>query len=151
MDFIWYIIAASSTPRKEHPMETITETGYLKDDGHVEIGTSAIFTRLIQEAGRWCESYASDLLVDIESIKSVLGHPPTEWKTIRPNATESDDGTIAVEFRLGFRQNGVDHAEWIDTNLKDDCRKYHYYRSIWKIEIAANKTNRVTMTLSRLQ
>ena len=29
-------------------------------------------SRLICEAGRWCESYASDILIDFESVKAYL-------------------------------------------------------------------------------
>ena len=43
---------------------TITETGsYNPLEGKWEINYSSILTRLIQEAGRWCEYYASDLFV----------------------------------------------------------------------------------------
>ena len=43
---------------------TITATGsYNLLEGKWEINTSFILTRLIQEAGRWCESFASDLFV----------------------------------------------------------------------------------------
>ena len=33
---------------------------------------SSEWSRLINEAGRWCESYASDILIDFESIKAYL-------------------------------------------------------------------------------
>ena len=112
----------------------IKERGYLNEDGEANVGTSAIFSRLIQEAGRWCEHYASDILVDIDCVRQYLKKPVQNVEKV---------------WRFGFRKNGVDHAGWIDANLKDDSRKYHFYRSIYMLTVATTKTN-VTMTLTRV-
>lgn len=43
---------------------TKREIGYFNTlQGNWEINYSSILTKLIQEAGRWCEHYASDLFI----------------------------------------------------------------------------------------
>ena len=61
-----------------------------------EINESSILTKLIQEAGRWCENYASDLFI--------------QWKYRIDSKIE--DGTIETTREIfAFRENGVDHKE----------------------------------------
>lgn len=129
-------------------MEEIKETGYVYN-GKVELDTSSIFSRLILEAGRWCESYASDIIENIDDIKSVLSKVPSEWSKNKKRFAIMDGNSAKVEWRFGFRRKGVDYAGWIDDNLKNDCRKY-YYRSIWKLVLEATD-DKVTATLTRQQ
>lgn len=42
------------------------------NEASFNINTSSILTRLIQEAGRWCERFASDLFVSWRSIEQKL-------------------------------------------------------------------------------
>ena len=127
---------------------TITETGYIDSDGKIEVNLSSIFSRLIQEAGRWCESFASDVLVDIDSIKDCLKLKTEEWKDDRHYEKDAD-GNDMLHFAFGFRQSGVDHKEWIEETQKDEHRKYHYYRAIWDLEIRHDWKNAVTFKLNR--
>ena len=138
---------------------TIVANGYISEaynrlnrkDGekYVEINMSDIYTALIQEAGRWCESYASDLLHDIDAVKRHLEFPD-EWEKSR-NFRKTKDGADSVYFRFGFRANGVDHREYIECALKNEHEKYHYYRSIWELSIvkSAVRRNMVVATLTR--
>ena len=103
----------------------ISTSGYITSDGKAELNMSDIFTRLIQEAGRWCESYASDVLFDIDSIRKYLDN-------IIPNAEKT--------WRFGFRRNGVDHAEWVHANCENEARKYYYYRSIYRLTVKTSDT-----------
>ena len=100
--------------------ESITATGYFIESYgrfvRYDTNLSSIFTRLIQEAGRWCESYASDILIDIDSIKA--------------QAERGEPG----RFVLGFRQFGVDHATFIESRLKNDPYGKEY-RAIWVVDI----------------
>lgn len=128
--------------------DTITETAYINSDGKIEVNLSSIFTRLIQEAGRWCESYASDILVDIDSVKNCLKLNVEEWKDDRHYETD-ENGNDMLHFAFGFRQSGVDHKEWIIENQKSEQRKYHYYRAIWDLEITNDRKNHVTFKLKR--
>lgn len=96
---------------------TIIETGsYDKLEEKWEINYSSILTRLIQEAGRWCESYASDLFII--------------WKNKIDDTLEN--GTLETNnFVFAFRDGGVDHKEWYELH-KDDA---NYYRAVWFLDV----------------
>ena len=49
----------------------ITATGYVYE-GKTEINMSSIYSKLIQEAGRYCDRFASDLLYDMQCIEHHL-------------------------------------------------------------------------------
>ena len=93
-----------------------------------DINCSSILTQLIQDAGRWCEQYASDLFIswncDIEKhLKD------RDW----------EGGT----FRYGFREMGVDHDEWVKINEKN----HYYYRKIRTLKITI-EDDEITMDLN---
>lgn len=94
------------------------------------INASSILTKLIQEAGRWCESYASDLFISWSIIEETL-------KT-RGNRTE--------KYLFGFRKSGVDHKEWV-IHRYNNQEKYEY-RAIWVLDITVDD-DEMTMTLGR--
>lgn len=141
-----------SHKRKESKMmihhgTAFTETGYtfINRDGKTEanINTSSIYTTLIQEAGRWCESYASDIIYDINHINKILKNLDglSEYENY-----SKKDGSITLRF--GFRQNGVDDDKVISHEFEDPHRKYYYYRAIWKLVITKTD-NKITMTLTK--
>ena len=100
---------------------TITETGsYNPLEGKWEINTSSIITRLIQEAGRWCESYASDLFV--------------QWKYGIDQ--KLDNGTLYTDtFVFAFRDSGVDSEEWYENHKNE----HNYYRAVWFLDVLTDK------------
>ena len=100
---------------------TITETGsYNPLEGKWEINYSSILTRLIQEAGRWCESYASDLFV--------------QWKYGIDQ--KLDNGTLYTDtFVFAFRDSGVDSEEWYETHKNE----HNYYRAVWFLDVFTDK------------
>ena len=73
---------------------------YLSYMDSVDVNDSSIWTRLIQEAGRKCDSYASDLLIDYDSYKRDLPELVKRKENFR--------------WLFGFRQTGVDHAGFIE-------------------------------------
>lgn len=77
------------------------------------------WSRLICEAGRWCESYASDILIDFESIKAYLER--------LKNGEESE----GREFWFGFRQMGVDNLAFIQSRTEREYAS-HVYRAVWR-------------------
>lgn len=86
---------------------------------HVEINCSSILTRLIQEAGRWCRRYASDLFIDWRSIDRGL-----------------ENGTLESGTHLfGFREDGVDHTEFVLSRYDRNHGICNEYRSIWRLDI----------------
>ena len=100
---------------------TITETGsYNQLEGKWEINTSSILTRLIQEAGRWCEHYASDLFV--------------QWKY--EIEQKLDNGTLYTDtFVFAFRDSGVDSEEWYENHKNE----HNYYRAVWFLDVLTDK------------
>lgn len=104
---------------KEALAGTKRQIGYFKPlKGKWEINYSSILTKLIQEAGRWCEYYASDLFIT--------------WHNIDKNL---DDGTMKTEqFVFGFRNNGVDHKGWYELHKNDVGR----YRAVWFLDVIVN-------------
>lgn len=80
---------------------------------------SSEWSRLINEAGRWCESYASDILIDFQSIKAYLER--------LKNGEESE----GREFWFGFRQMGVDGKSFIESRTEREYAS-HVYRAVWR-------------------
>ena len=110
----------------------------------IDINYSSILTRLIQEAGRYCESYASDLFI--------------YWKRID---TQLDNESIEDQTLLfGFREFGVDSKDVIQYWANDNPHGFgNRYRSIWRLDIEVtvdpdywwNKPNKtVAMKLYRV-
>lgn len=83
---------------------------------------SDILTRLIQYAGRYCESYASDLFI--------------HWKEIEKKL--KDRNYQGEKLILGFREMGVDSNDWVIKNLNENL---YYYRKFVTIEIVINGNN----------
>lgn len=117
----------------------IVETGersYYEAPGFY-INYSSILTKLIQEAGRYCESFASDLFIDWRGIDSKLG-----------------DGTMeTTSYLFGFRESGVDHIDYVWSHLENSIIDHYYYRSIWKLDIEVyeeNDRDRIRMSLLRV-
>ena len=106
----------------------ITETAILYP-GHTseDINCSAILSKLIQEAGRWCRSHASDLFIWWGSIERNLSYDSL-----------SDDGTVS--FLFGFYECGVDNAQSICnkyTNASPSYLPRHEFRSIFRLDITS--------------
>lgn len=99
-----------------------------------EINTSSILTKLIQEAGRWCESYASDLFIRWGEIQKGL-----ETATVEPG-----------KHVFAFRESGVDgNREY--KNYPDACGSYSscdYYRAVWILDVSISG-DKITMQLRK--
>lgn len=114
----------------------IEETGYISAySGHYDINYSSILTRLIQEAGRFCESFASDLFIDWRNVDGIL----------------DESGEIEKTFLFGFRQNGVDHDNFILSRYNGGAylNPQGEYRSMWRLDIVADGLE-IKMTLGRV-
>ena len=107
---------------------TITETGSLQY-GKWKINYSSILTKLIQEAGRWCERYASDLFILWNcNLEAPLTNGIIETKTLV----------------FAFRESGVDGNSWYE-NHKDEP---NYYRAVWFLNVIVDD-GKLRMTLYR--
>ena len=99
-----------------------------------EMNLSGIQTALIQITGRFCESYASDLICTLADLQPFIRLKPI---------TEPNKWVIPV----GIRSMGVDHEGFITARLeetKHGLNDYVYteqkYRKILAIEIVDEKT-----------
>jgi len=107
----------------------------------IEINYTSIITKLIQEAGKYCSSYASDLVIDLNSLEEKM----------RDFSIETDS------MLFGFRDLGVDSDSNIInsscyTNRLDNSINYTY-RSIWRLDLYVSeydeelRTKNIKMTL----
>lgn len=88
-----------------------------------KINYSSILTKLIQECGRLCESYASDLFVDWNIIDEKLRAKTMETST----------------HLFGIREMGVDHNEFILNRYNNNgCYAKYEYRKIYRLDIVVD-------------
>jgi hypothetical protein len=95
------------------------------------VNDSSIWTRLVQEAGRKCDSYASDILLD--------------WKMYKDEMLACVRRGEDHRWLFGFRSSGVDHTEWVEQHTRD----YGYYISVFAIELV-HDDNGFTLTLRKV-
>ena len=109
-----------------------TATGYFDEystQGGYSINVSSILSKLITEAGRWCEDYASDVLFYIDDLKKLFWQKPV-----------TGDGMEDVVIIMGMRQNGVDHGRTVTEYFAKhpfDGDSY-YYRALWVLRVERN-------------
>ena len=89
-----HILFAYNTERR-----TVIETSGQFVNGHVNVNLSTIWSRLIKEAARVCDFYASDLLIDIASVENQLD----------VCVSNNEEHT----WLFGFRRSGVDGNAFI--------------------------------------
>ena len=89
-------------------------------DGLRDCNFSREWSRLICEAGRWCESYASDLMIEMDSIRAYL-----------IGMVENMEKPENREFWFGFRQMGIDHLAFIQSRTEREYAS-HVYRAVWR-------------------
>lgn len=109
--------------------------GFLSENEQWEINYSSILTQLIQYAGRFCESFASDLFII--------------WKYCVENKLKDHD-LKSYSITFGFREMGVDHELSYDlerqTVTKNVKNNSYYYRKIAILNIIIDKED-ITMEL----
>ena len=87
------------------------------------INYSSILTKLIQECGRLCESYASDLFIDWNIIDEKLQEKTMETST----------------YLFGIREMGVDHKSFVlDRYNSSGCYAKYEYRKIYRLDIVVD-------------
>jgi hypothetical protein len=93
----------------------VKEIGCYNAQSHKwDINYSSILTKLIQEAGRWCEHYASDLFIYWSSIVEKL-----------------DNGTMETsQYVFAFYDSGV-----ADKNSYEHCQNRNIYRKVWFLDV----------------
>jgi len=106
----------------------LSAEAFRRQDGSFDINYSSLLTKLIQEAGRWCRSFASDLFISWEPIHRKLL-----------------DGSIeSGTYLFGFREHGVDHDTYIKSRYENEAMygsACHEYRAIWRLDISIAETD----------
>ena len=107
---------------KEDNFKKSIATPTIKVEGEIgNINYSSILTKLIQEAGRFCESYASDLFIDWKEIDEMI----------------KDNSIQTSSYLFGIRKMGVDHKEFIFSRYESEKEFASFqYRKIYKLDIA---------------
>lgn len=90
------------------------------------INTSDITTKCIQEAGRWCERYASDIIISWDEVREHIEEHIKSSKMFETN--------IIV---LGFRKSGVDGNNGVYNQMHSHLNGSisDYYSKIYAIKI----------------
>lgn len=94
---------------------------------------SYIQSKLIQLAGRFCDSYASDIIIDINAIQAKI------------DKKELQDGDCFV---FGFREMGVDDNSYIQCRNAEALDSV--YLNIWRLDIGVIGDN-ITFNLYRVK
>jgi len=93
-----------------------------------EINYSSILTKLIQECGRLCEYYASDLFII--------------WNGVVRKLKEKTKGISSYLF--GIRERGVDHSEFVLSRYNNNGHYAHYeYRKIYRLDIIVDNNSTI--------
>ena len=125
---------------EESKTKGIIATGY-NDPSTVNM--SDIWTTLIQNTGRFCERYASDIVIDINMIQDDLRNlnNVNEYENI---------------YAIGIRKEGVDGNAFLTHRLKDAYKMNHlyatcydYYRKIFVVKLT-KIDNDITCELKQL-
>lgn len=115
------------------------------DDAKLDIGSdpdtlernisstmTGIHTLLIQETGRYVESYASDLLISIEELDTAL-------KLMGLKKIKDPDYRHKAIYVFALRESGVDHSEYVTSQMKNYRQNPsafdYYYRKIYAIKV----------------
>ena len=109
-----------------HANKPIIERGYCDDlyrgaYGWSGLNDSDIWSSLIGAAGRFCERFASDLLIDYESYIRLL--------------PELVGNRIEHTWLFGFREYGVDGNGFVESRLEHSRYGRQEYRQLWALRL----------------
>ena len=116
------IVTMEVSYETQKPVATGTDTNY-----------SSVLSRLIQDTGRFCLHYASDLFIQWDTALSFLNQISV-W----------GGGSNEIGFVFGIREYGVDDAGTVASNLEKGL--HYYYRAFYVLE-TGRKNGTVYMEL----
>lgn len=95
-----------------------------------DMNLSSLWTRLIQDTGRFAERFASDLLFNIDQIEEILSFRPI-------------DGPEHHLVMIGIRRDGVDGNAFVESRILDNYHGKplpmvsvdHIYRKLYCVDI----------------
>lgn len=106
--------AENQTPDRCVLASTTGQAIYSGYPHRTNINMSDVYTRLIQDAGRFAESYASDLLYDIDAMRDLLSALPED---------DDFDGRDRLDYYIavGIRESGVDGNQFVMSRLEQSA------------------------------
>ena len=124
----------------EKSEKTATECQFvLVREQKPDFNMSDIITLLVQEAGRYAERYASDVVISINSMMNDLNTNPWEH--------------IGETYLFGIRRNGVDHLEFVRCQMESDINNFshfdEYYRKIYAVKLEIKDDENDTSNIKR--
>lgn len=97
-------------------------------DEKYNFNISTMLTLLIQETGRYTERFASDVIISINFMTKALEDP------------FANNGAL---FLFGIREDGVDHYEFVRSQMKNNLGNpayfKQYYRKMYAIHLTVQK------------
>ena len=84
-----------------------------------DINYSDIVDKLIRLAAKYTDSYASDVIIDVNIVAKDIDN--------------AGNGIIKGSYLFGFREHGVDHAEYVLNNEERELSSR--YRCIWRLDV----------------
>jgi hypothetical protein len=106
-------------PYPIRPLVSVRADWTRHGNGEYDANFSSIWSKLINETGRWVEDYSSDLLISIDSLKDNL-------KEI------IEEPTIHI---FALRQSGVDGNTFYECRVAENKSPQDYYRRVFGVVI----------------
>lgn len=96
-------------------------------EGRWDINYSSILTKLIQQTGKYCQNYASDLFID--------------WNSVERELEKGED--INETYIFGLRTMGVDHKFYYENRVNHpELYGAPNYHEVWELTVIADKAKR---------
>ena len=76
--------------------------------------------KLIRLMAKYTDRYAGDIIIDINSIQKYI---------------DSLYEIFETSWLFGFRENGVDHREYVLNSCETGAELSNHYRSIWRLDL----------------
>lgn len=112
------------------------------------INTSEIATILIQNTGRFVERYASDFLYNWSNVCAQI-----EKIACCLKSDEAFEPIFEV-IPFGLRENGVDHANYIESIILNNYMKSgyldYYYRKIFAVAVSCDENRKIHIVLKNI-
>lgn len=95
------------------------------------INLSSIASKLINEAGRWCDRYASDFIIDWDHVRRSIAYALSD---------DNNDSLKSNGFRetvlFGIRDSGIDHNSFVYSKMSDQHTVINdYYSRVYAVDI----------------
>ena len=114
------------------------------------INLSSIASKLINEAGRWCDRYSSDFIIDWDHVRYCIAHALSD-----DNNTDLKENGYHRAAVFGMRASGIDHFAYVYSNMSNrNLSIDDHYARIYAVDIDiryVNECYRITISLKDIK